>query len=186
LDEYQDPWNIGTHYATLKEHAEGYVDMAPHVDTLVRLASECNTILELGVRSGVSSWAFLTGLPKDGTLYAVDIDSRIMDDKWLPPQVAEDDRFIYTEGDDLDPFLVIAYPSRPDLVFIDSSHEYVHTYAELIMAAGLKASRIVLHDYNLEQVRLAIQDFRAFHSEYEIELVEDSQWGLVVLRNYYL
>jgi predicted O-methyltransferase YrrM len=184
MQEYQDPYNIGTHYPTLKEHAAGFVDMEPHVDTLVRLASECKTIIEFGVRSGVSSWAFLTGLPEDGILYAVDSDHRILDEEWLPPQVRNDNRFRYLEGDDLNQFLVILYPPCPDLVFIDSSHEYVHTYAELLLAAGLKAERIVLHDYNLEPVRLAIEDFRAFHHEYQVELIEESEWGLIILHNY--
>lgn len=181
MEPYQDPWNIGTHYPTLEEHAKAFVDMEPHVETLVRLASGCQTILELGVRSGVSAWAFLTGLPEDGVLYAVDKDSRVINDHWLPPQVIEDNRFVYTEGDDIDKFTIKAMPVNPDLVFIDTSHQYTHTYAELVLAAGLGAGKIALHDYALEPVSMAVEDFLTFREEYSILLVEESQWGLVVL-----
>jgi hypothetical protein len=39
-------------------------DINEHLPTLYKYACECDSILELGVRGCVSSWAFLMGKPK--------------------------------------------------------------------------------------------------------------------------
>jgi len=41
-------------------------DINEHLPTIRDLASECNHITEMGVRSAVSAWAWLAGMPKDG------------------------------------------------------------------------------------------------------------------------
>jgi predicted O-methyltransferase YrrM len=175
-----DPPAIGQHGKSLQEHAKAFVDMEPHVDALVSLAKDCKVILELGVRSGVSTWAFLTGLPEDGKLIAVDFDERIINERWLPPQVANDPRFEYIEGDDTDPGIIKRFPLSPDLVFIDTSHTYEHTFKELRIVSLIDAKKIVLHDYALDDVRNAIEKFME-SNPYKIAFIEESTWGLAVL-----
>jgi hypothetical protein len=55
----------------LERWAYDQVDMFPHYRTLTSYARECLTIVEFGVRGGVSTWALLDGLPEDGYLYGL-------------------------------------------------------------------------------------------------------------------
>ena len=83
------------------------VDMFPHYSTLTRYARECETIVEFGVRGGVSTWALLDGLPAGGYLYSVDIADCV-----VPPRVTSDPRWTFVIGDDLDPQVQVQLPSR--------------------------------------------------------------------------
>jgi len=40
-------------------------DINEHLGTLKKYTQECNIIVEMGVRSIVSTWAFLAGKPKN-------------------------------------------------------------------------------------------------------------------------
>jgi cephalosporin hydroxylase len=175
-----DPPAAGQHGSDVYDHARLFVDMAPHIDTLIDLAKGASVILELGVRTGVSTWAFLTGMSKIGFLLGVDFDQRIVADNWLPPQVIDDSRFMFIEGSDTDPELVATYPFEPDIVMIDTSHTFDQTLAELAIADSIQAKTIILHDYALPDVRDAVNGFLDCAS-YDVSLVEQSQWGLVVL-----
>src|SRR5688500_20262545 len=92
-------------YTDLRQFAFDQVDMAPHYQTLIRLARDCHTIIEWGVRGGVSTWAFLDGLPADGVLVSVDIVDCV-----VPRRVSEDPRWTFLVGDDLDPTIRAQLP----------------------------------------------------------------------------
>lgn len=139
--------------------ADEQVDMAPHYRTLTRYAAECGTVVEFGVRGGVSTWALLDGLPADGSLWSVDIIDCI-----VPLRVSEDHRWTFLVGDDLDPVIQRQLPKLADLVFIDTSHEYEQTVGELAYAATMKPARIVMHDYVMEPVARAASEFCASES----------------------
>lgn len=139
---------------TLEGLAARWVDMAPHVATLRRYAGQAQTVVELGVRGGVSTWAILDGLPPEGRLWSVDIV-----DCQVPARVSEDPRWTFLVGDDLDPMIQIRLPRRADLVFIDTSHEYAQTALELVYALSLRPTRIILHDYVMEAVARAVDEF---------------------------
>jgi hypothetical protein len=155
---------------TLAEHAARYVDMVPHLATLTRLARDAQTVVEFGVRTGVSTWALLEGLPPDGRLMSVDIE-----EVTVPPEVSGDPRWTFVLGDDRE----VNAPSA-QLVVIDTSHEYHHTLHELHIAASLGAERIALHDWNLPDVEDAALRFMR-EARYRLWLLEPSQWGLAVL-----
>lgn len=159
----------------LHAFATEWVDCVPHYPTLIRLASEAQTVIEWGVRGGVSTWALLDGLPGDGHLVSVDIDACV-----VPPRVSGDSRWTFLVGDDLDPVIQAQLPSDPDLIFIDTSHTYGQTVAELAYALGLAPRRIALHDYELEAVRRAVDEFCVANG-WHIAIREHSQWGFVVL-----
>lgn len=159
---------------TLHDHAAKYRDMAPHVETLTALAAEARHVIELGVRTGVSTWALLDGLPPDGTLTSVD-----MDEVDVPDRVSGDPRWTFIHGHDLE--VPLEWLGAPDLVFIDTSHLRYQTLAELFLAHDLGARVIALHDYALEDVEAAAADFRRTEPGWALE-VEPSEWGLAVLR----
>jgi predicted O-methyltransferase YrrM len=140
----------------LQSWADDQVDMAPHYRTLIRYAREAKVIVEFGVRGGVSTWAFLDGLPDDGLLYSVDIVDCI-----VPPRVSGDPRWTFIVGDDMDPAVQAQLPETADLVFIDTSHEYEHTVNEIAYALTLEPARIVFHDYVMPPVQRAVDEFTA-------------------------
>ncbi len=136
--------------------ADIQVDMAPHYRTLTRYAREATTIVEFGVRGGVSTWALLDGLPPEGRLVSVDIIDCI-----VPPRVRDDERWTFIVGDDMDAGVQAQLPAVADLVFIDTSHEYEHTVAEITLALTMEPARIIFHDYVMEPVRQAVDEFLA-------------------------
>ncbi len=175
---------------TLREYADAWLDMAPHVEQLVALAATRSVIVEFGVRGAVSTWSLLEGMPTEGRLISVDIipDRRWYDDHqpdWngyvlpVPARVREDPRWTLIIGDSVK----VALPEHADLVMIDSSHEYAQTVAELHVAAGLTPSCIVLHDYlyaETPDVRRAVDEFIA-EGDYRMRVLYPSTWGLAVL-----
>lgn len=103
--------------------------MQGHLETLygwvVRLRPEW--VIELGVRSGVSTAALLAGLEhnRKGTLWSCDKDD-------LRREIRDHPRWQFAMGDDREPErLDPPPPSRCQLLFIDTSHTGVHTRKEL-------------------------------------------------------
>ena len=88
-------------------------------------------VLELGARQGNSTLAFLSAaLMVHGSVVSVDIDPvadftegmrRWRDCPW----------WTFIQGDDMDPAVQSLLPARCDVLFIDTSHTYDHTLAEL-------------------------------------------------------
>jgi predicted O-methyltransferase YrrM len=138
----------------LQSRADEQVDMAPHYRTLTRYAAAATSIVEFGVRGGVSTWALLVGLPPNGYLWSVDIVDCI-----VAPRVSGDHRWTFIVGDDMDRAVQAKLPTHADLVFLDTSHEYDHTVKELAFLLTLTPFRIVEHDYVMEPVRQATDEF---------------------------
>lgn len=78
-----------------------------------------------------------------GHLWSVDLDPQ--------PALDVDAGWTFIQGDDLDPAVLRQLPPAADIVFIDTSHRYDQTLAELnvyyprVRAGG----KIVLHDTEL-------------------------------------
>lgn len=84
-------------------------------------------VLELGVRSGNSTAALLASADKvNGHVWSVDID----ESHSYPPEWKASGRWTFICADDMTVDLSLL-PARPDVLFIDSSHEFDHTVAEL-------------------------------------------------------
>ena len=171
----------------LLAHAGLTRDMVPHLGTLSRLASGAEVVAELGVRSGVSTWALLDGLPPSGRLLSVDTDELA-----VPPRVYEDERWQFLQADDLSPEARGFLAAGADLVFIDTSHELTQTWQELLLAESLGAGVIALHDAGWPGVALATLEFLAKRGGYHVseallagEATKRGGWrdfSLVVLR----
>ena len=141
-------------------------DIYEHLPTFVDLVTSRNAqhVIELGTRSGVSTIAWLYGLEQTGgRLTSIDIDER--------PDIGEHDRWEFLQGDDMHPSIV-GQLSLADIVFIDTSHLYEHTFHELNLYRWLvrPGGVIVCHDTELARpegaparpafpVRTAIEEF---------------------------
>lgn len=149
-------------------------DINEHVETLMELATQCGSVVELGVRSVVSSWAFAVGLMLNGReekkLVGVDLKSH--------PNVTHFGQAVqglvqheFWEGNDLE------YPcAEVDMTFIDTFHHYRQMEAELEKFAPLTRKWIVGHDcqsdrFSSELVRCP--------TEYDIYAVsEQTGWSV--------
>jgi hypothetical protein len=149
--------------ARFVEYRSKMSDIYEHLDTLYEMSRDCRSVLELGVRNAVSSWAFALGL--------IDQVADNYPDR-LPPLrgrarysaydltrsegVASFERhlrstacrqwieYTFTEVDDLE----VAESRIPsvDLVFIDTVHDYLQLKRELARFAPKSSRYVVLHD----------------------------------------
>ena len=156
-----------------------------------RLPGQPVTVAEFGVRSGNSTCAFLAALEVvPGTLWSVDLSWPQVPDEWH--QLSH---WKFMPGADLAHPVIAWVPDRLDVLFIDTSHWFEHTLAEL----GTYAPRvrpggvILMHDTehgghypDMAQpqpdfpVRAAIEKYCA-----ENELSWENRpgsWGLGVIR----
>ena len=169
---------------TLEDEARHTADMVPHLATLQRLAAGKRRIVVFGVRTGVSTWAMLDVMATDGRLWSWDIrdvretPGHCPADRF-PVRVSRDPRWTLVVGNSA----TADVPFRPDLLFIDSSHEHDHTLKELAVADRWKVPTIVLHDWSLPDVHDAVRAFCAA-GRYHVADFEDSEWGLVWLSRY--
>lgn len=134
-------------------------DIYEHLPTLRRAVLELGAtrVIELGVRSGVSTIAWLYGLEETGGhLWSVDLERPSGDLLRFPPH-----HWTFVQGSDTDSSILAQLPDQVDIVFIDTDHTYDRTWAELTLygARVRNGGRILLHDTELAEVRLAIEDY---------------------------
>lgn len=167
-------------------------DIYEHLPTLVDLALELDArrVVELGVRFGTSTLAWLYAMEQTGGhLWSVDIAQQ-----WVG---IESDRWTYIEGDDTSPTVQHQLPVPCDVLFIDTSHEYAHTREELDIYSGTvrPEGAIVLHDTNVERfdhhppnsqppypVRRAVTEFVEANERWCVAKTYDNNYGLTILR----
>lgn len=149
-----------------RECCSVWSDIVEHLPILrdTVISSSAQTVVELGVRTGNSTAALLAGVVETGGhLWSVDI--RLMPEaNYRPLKRAAGHAWSFVIGDDLkvadqvgsqiditsfrdDTPVYVA--GGIDVLFIDSSHHYDHTLAELRLY-GPRARTILLHDTELE------------------------------------
>lgn len=88
-------------------------------------------VLELGARRGNSTLAFLAAaLPVHGSVVSVDLDP-VADFSEGMRRWRGCPWWTFIQGDDMDEAVQAQLPAEVDVLFIDTSHEYGHTLAEL-------------------------------------------------------
>lgn len=130
--------------------AAPWTDIQGHLQTLHDQVAGRDepVVVEFGVRSGVSTSAFLAAAAKvGGHVWSVD-----MQRPRVPAWWAETGLWTAMVGSDLDPAIGEQLPERVDVLFIDTSHAYEHTLAELrTYVPRVKPGGVVLlHDTELE------------------------------------
>jgi hypothetical protein len=121
-------------------HCRGPSDIHEHLPTLSRYASSCSHVTEMGVRTVVSTWAFLHARPRK--LVSIDINpapieyaQRVAASNGVELQFRQADTG--AEGFEIEP---------TELLFIDTWHVYDQLQRELRMHAARASRWIILHD----------------------------------------
>jgi len=125
-------------------------DINEHLPTLYKYATECENIIELGVRGCVSSWAFTYGLLNNNKpvkeillndIEKCDISELLDTTKEL------DIKINYEWANDLELELNKNY----DLTFIDTWHVYGQLKRELEKYSKITNKYIIMHDTTVDE-----------------------------------
>jgi cephalosporin hydroxylase len=157
-------------------------DIVEHLPTLVKTVEELDAkkVIEVGVRYGVSTIAWLYALQNRGFLWAVDVSYPVpapgSDVNLLDPQggLTVLPHWLFLLGNGTSKQVLDALPKKVDIVFIDTNHVYSQTLVELELyyPRVRKGGRILLHDTAIEDtgnrgdepkvsypVRTAVEEF---------------------------
>jgi hypothetical protein len=131
-------------------------DINEHLPTLYEYSKGCESVLELGVRSGVSTFAFMKGLSENGWGRLVSGDLNEISSMLNQAQIitfCRDYNIDYTFllGNDLD-IKIPESVSETDITFIDTWHIYGHLKRELVKFAPITKRYIIMHDTTLDGV----------------------------------
>jgi hypothetical protein len=118
-------------------------DINEHLETLKKYAQECDTIIEMGVRSIVSTWAFLISNPKK--LVSLDL--------YNPSHFGGNLQEVYdaASSNNID-FSFVEQDSLTynidscDLLFLDTWHDFLQLKKELTRHHSKVSKYIILHD----------------------------------------
>lgn len=165
-------------------------DINEHLPTLRLLASECDTVSELGTYQGASTTALVLGAKElvtscDHAIWG-DVASILREAEWLTQ--AAGGRFFFIRGDTRSD---VAVPGPCDMLFIDTYHNAGQLTAELA-AHGAKPLKIIaLHDTVSFGERgddggpglmAAVRDFLSSNPKWRIDRHYENNNGLLVLR----
>lgn len=138
--------DVGLWYHDYLHRLGKWSDIQGHMPFLYETVRGCTkpVVIELGVREGNSTSALLAAVTSaHGELWSVDAAPPAVPGEWR-----EDPRWHFLQADDMSPQAAAWLPARCDVLFIDTSHTYGHTLAELrayvprVRAGGT----VLLHD----------------------------------------
>lgn len=136
--------------AEYQARAAAWSDIQQHLPTLYEYTLDypAAKVIELGVRWATSTAAFLAAAEQvDGHVWSVDIRQPA-----FPPWWKDTGRWSLLVGDDINPSIAAELPAEVDVLFIDTSHAFDHTLAELsLYVPRVRPGGVVLcHDTELE------------------------------------
>jgi hypothetical protein len=114
-------------------------DINEHLPTLLKYSKECKHITEMGVRGGVSSWAFLYSNPHKMVSY--DIATNLSVENIINIANESNMNFHFILKD-----VLTVEIENTDLLFIDTWHTYNQLTSELQLHSNYVNKYIILHD----------------------------------------
>lgn len=148
-------------------HCNQKSDINEHIPVLKDLARQCKSVIEIGIRSMVSTWGVLQGLAEqnneDCNYLGIDLDMPPTDKfntaRSLCNQLGI--KFDFWQANDM----TIQIPET-DLLFIDSLHTYCHLTYELEAFAPNTRMYIALHDTSEPWGEIDDTSYHGDYSEY--------------------
>lgn len=180
-------------------------DINEHLRTLKRLSSQCNVVVELGVRGGVSSYALLFGRPKEMHSFDINPIGSLEKDLIAYAQQTGTDWFFYHDN-----VLTTQHIPECDMLFVDTHHSYKQMACELYLHGNKARKYLVFHDVtifghqnelgqiitnnftddlvcyynkldNKQGIMPAIEEFLAANPHWKIQVLYPNNNGLLVL-----
>lgn len=131
------------------EHCETPSDINEHLPVLKKYAQECDSVMEIGIRTMVSTWSCLYGLANNNRssnkIYiGVDLEYPPTDKYELARKVSRENNihFNFYKNNDMN----ITFNGPVDMLFIDSLHIYCHLTYELETFCPYVNKYICFHD----------------------------------------
>jgi hypothetical protein len=172
----------------LNYYIQANLDISEHLSTLKRYSSQCNSVLELGVRFMTSSLALLLGTPKEmisvdivsPTEYLHDNGKMLFFIESLAKEIGTSFQFI--KANDLE----LELDGMFDLIFIDTDHVENQLRKELNKYAPLSNHWIIMHDTESckDELEPAINDFLLANRDWFVREQFTNNNGLTILEKY--
>lgn len=125
-------------------------DINEHLPTLYNYAKECESIIELGVRGVVSSWALVKGLSENNKnikkILLNDIEPCNVDKLLIESKDAGVDVSCEWKND-----LDLEIDENVDMTFIDTWHVYAQLKRELDKFSKVTNKYIIMHDTTVDE-----------------------------------
>ena len=153
-------------------------DINEHIPIMHKYANECNHITEFGVRTGVSTWAWLASRAK--VIRCFDIENINQNLKFHYESAKETQKdFTFTCVNTIAENLEI---EQTDLLFIDTAHTYEQCSKELKMHGHKVNKYLMFHDTTLcPSLNQAIDEFLKENLNWKIKEVFTNNNGLTIL-----
>lgn len=149
-------------------------DINQHLWTLRKYSEECETVIEMGVRGIVSTWAFLAAKPKNITCY--DISDLNLDE---PKNLAKENnislKFIRANVLEIE-------IEKTDLLFLDTIHRYYQLFNELNIHAKNVKKYILMHD----TISYGKDDEFIYMPNYVSPVVENKKGLIMAIEDFFL
>ena len=153
-------------------------DINEHIAVMHKYADECNHITEFGVRTGVSTWAWLAS--KANVIRCFDIEN-ISQNLKLHYESAKETKkdFTFNCVNTIADKLEI---EETDLLFIDTAHTYEQCSKELEMHSHKVRKYLIFHDTTLcPELNKAIEEFLKSNLNWKTKEIFTNNNGLTVL-----
>ena len=161
-------------YKKFEEKVSIPSDINQHLWTLRKYSEECETIIEMGVRGIVSTWALLAAKPNKITCY--DISDLNLDE---PKKLAEQNnislKFIRSD-------VLKIKIEKTDLLFLDTIHRYHQLFNELNIHAKNVKKYIIMHD----TVSYGTKDEVIYMPNYVSPVVENKKGLIMAIEDFLL
>jgi hypothetical protein len=153
-------------------------DINEHISIMHKYANECEHITEFGVRTGVSTWAWLASRAKVVRCFDIqNVSNNLKYHYESARETKKDFTFtcVSTVADKLD-------IEETDLLFIDTEHTYDQCSKELKKHGSKVRKYLIFHDTTLcPDLNRAIQEFLKDNLNWKIKEVLTNNNGLTVL-----
>ncbi len=145
-------------------------DINQHIPTLRDLAKQCSSVVEIGLRSMVSTWGILQGLAEspfsNRSYLGIDIAIPPLDRLNLANNLAEANGISFQFGQADDRTIMI---DPTEMLFIDSLHTYCHLTYELETFSSQVSKYIAMHDTSEPWGEADDTEYHGDYSEYPDE-----------------
>jgi hypothetical protein len=171
-----------------EKHCNTKIDIEEHLPTLKKYSKGLDHVIEMGVRSIVSTWAFLAGRPKKLTSIDINHPSIHGSNLDLVEEQAKKEgiEFNFIQGDTTKISI-----DECDLLFIDTWHVYDQLKTELNLHGNKSKKYIIFHDtqafgYHGETAGYkglipAIDEFLSENNHWKVKEIFTNNNGLTIL-----